>query len=337
MVRRLTLAAIALVTALAAGVAEPPSGLPDSKPAPAPGSVAAPKDPLDDVRRGWEKRDARFAKVVVTWEERRVHKRGGVSLAFPELVPPGAVLPPADATHTSPFELVLDGKRVRLRGMPTAWDLDDNAFETAVCEGAYDGARTTTVRAGTADLSLAPVATVRPGLVPHFYAADARPVLWALRPGSPDLLPDFTAERFAASGEPEVVAGRPCTVLTAGGPGADPLARLWVDAGRGGLVRKVELYAGKALSSRTVIRYHEAGPDAGLPSGWRAEAFAAGRLFRQTEGEVKVIARNPELPAGAFDLRLAPGTVVFREGADGRSVREVVPDPVPAKRLPGKP
>jgi hypothetical protein len=86
---------------------------------------------LGEVRAAWGKRQATVRAVRVTWTQKDTRPKGSINLLMPEMVEPGEILPPADATHQGKGRLLIDGNESRIVTEEVTWDMPAKSFLAA--------------------------------------------------------------------------------------------------------------------------------------------------------------------------------------------------------------
>jgi hypothetical protein len=304
------------------------------------GTRAAEVD-VERILASWKNRQQQTGSLRFSWTEQQTYARGSeLSLEMPERMNPGRkVIPPEDLVVSVPFQLSLDGDKMRYAYDGHLWYHKDGKQYPQRYVSVFDGSTSKEHWPSTpSGYDQGIVRREKYNLA--FGNLHVTPVLATYRPldSRTRLFRSFSPGEYTVSAQPGLVQGCSCVILTEKPKRADDMVRsLWIDPARHLILRYGTSRQGRVLD-QTDIDYRDDGKGGWVPSAWeiaRTDLFHADRLRMAYKATVTDYAVNQPVDPADFQLEFPPGTWVTDETiqSEGRASTDYLVRPGGKNRM----
>lgn len=272
---------------------------------------AEPDVTVNQVTSMWKTRQAKFHTVKYAWTERDTLPKGSIQKPNAPLRPgfEGLTIPPEDITYDVPYQLALDGDKMRYSYEGKAWSVEKKSLLPDPYISVFDGSVSKIFH--PSGYTQWPVGIIRP----EKRNVDSRnyhvkSLLLAFRP-LPTTTGSFSPSDFTISKERALLQNKECIVLQQPLRAGVTSQTLWLDPSRNLVVlRYMESRSGK-VGLKLDIQYTN-DPDSGwIPASWECLASNPnGSLQEAFAATVTTYKINGPISPDEFQIDFPPGTRV---------------------------
>jgi hypothetical protein len=279
-------------------------------------------DAMAELKAAWKARQERFKTVQMKWTARKWFAKGGISESLPPLALKGSKLqiqPPEDTSFTVPYQLTLDGVKVRVESKGRQWDATEGRFNANRWISTYDGNQTKECYVEREGEERWPRGVVsQKGAFAGARSSALRAPFLFFRPLEPQHY-GIALEPFTLSSRTTKVRGYECLELK------ESMHRgtfqVWVDAKRDYVVvRHLSVINGKP-SFQIDYDYREDAKWGPTLSGWQATSMSnRGNVTSTSKVTADESIVNELIAIDKTDLAFPSGGIVHENGGDAAFV-----------------
>jgi peroxiredoxin len=283
----------------------------------------SPAEIIQEVVKAWTEREAQFRSARFVCDEKRFLARGALQAAGSEdpMIHAKGPIPPADVTHEFTRSLLFDRERLRWVDNEPGWYFDHGEFLAGRRDALWDGEVVRQLATHPRE-SFSKQGTIwreGPGFLENVATM---PILVNYRPvscpqGCRRIENDTQRARRA------MIDGSSCIVLEGKPNRVGAVCSVWLEPGRGYLVRRWTREWNGQLLRQTDVFYRQDAVHGWVPCAWNGvERNVAGEITRREEATVVEWSLNVDLGPEAFQLEFPPGTLVWDGSVDPQQGRQ---------------